>query len=317
AVRSPGGSRSRAGSPRARPGSPAASPVGRSPACRAGTSAAGTPRPRGPGAAGSARPPPTRTQASSRAEPPLLCVRFERHLQRAELAGGERVVDRLAPAPERIRRPDHPVERPRAGELGRDLERVPPLLPDRLDPARVRADELELAEPERREVGALHGNAGHHDPAAGPGRSEREVERAPRADAVDRHVDPAEQVALAALGPQLHRARRAPDLADRLRRRDDLGRAESRCTPCLATTVIRPGRASSFSASRTRSPTVPAPISRTSAFGSILARRAAWIAHESGSISTARRSESSPGTGWSCERCATNRRLQPPPVSAQ
>src|SRR5581483_8719716 len=82
--------------------------------------------------------------------------------------------------------------------------------------------------------------------------------------------------------------------------------AHSRCTPCLATTVIRPGRASSFSASRTRSPTVPAPISRTSAFGSILARRAAWIAHESGSISTARRSESSPGTGWSCERCATN-----------
>ena len=64
-------------------------------------------------------------------------------------------------------------------------------------------------------------------------------------------------------------------------------------------------------------PTVPAPMMTTFALGSRFARRAVWTAQESGSSRTALLSESPSGTGWSCERCATNILLQPPPVSAQ
>ncbi len=93
--------------------------------------------------------------------------------------------------------------------------------------------------------------------------------------------------------------------------------AHSRWRRCLATTTTLPARVSSFSASSVRIPTVPAPITSTSAFACTSARSAQWTAHASGSTSTARRSDMPSGTGWSCERWATNIRLHPPPVSAQ
>src|ERR671927_315322 len=72
---------------------------------------------------------------------PLLVLSWiERHLERSHAAGAHRVVDRLAPASERVGRADHAVERrTRRRDVDRDLERVL-LLPGArhaLDPARV------------------------------------------------------------------------------------------------------------------------------------------------------------------------------------
>src|SRR5262245_40012339 len=109
--------------------------------------------------------------------------RVERHLQRSELAGAERVIDRLAPASERVGRAHDPLDRVLAGDLRGQVEAVDafggPALPERLVSAGVRADELELSEPERREVGAFGRDAGDHDAAARTRDAKGEVERAP------------------------------------------------------------------------------------------------------------------------------------------
>ena len=49
----------------------------------------------------------------------------------------------------------------------------------------------------------------------------------------------------------------------------------------------------------------------------VRARFAAWIAHANGSSSTATSFEMASGTAYSCERWATIKRAQPPPVSVQ
>ena len=86
---------------------------------------------------------------------------------------------------------------------------------------------------------------------------------------------------------------------------------------CLAAEITRPGLANRRSAINVRMPTVPAPITITSAPSGTFARNTEWIAHASGSTSTAARSSISEGTAQICERCTSIIRLQPPPVSAQ
>ncbi len=191
-----------------------------------------------------------------------------------------------------------------------------------LDAARVGAGELELAEPQGREVDAGHRDPGDHHPPARPHRPQRQVERGARADAVDRDVRAAEQVGRAALGPELHRVGAAADAVRRLLRLDDLGRAEG-AGPLALRAVLGddgdpPGggqllqREERQHADRAGADHQHARVRRRRSPASPCGSRTT-----SGSTSTALRSGSSSGTGCSCERWATSIRLQPPPVSAQ
>ncbi len=93
--------------------------------------------------------------------------------------------------------------------------------------------------------------------------------------------------------------------------------ASSRWCWCLATTITSPAGVRWRSASVAKSPTEPAPLTRTRSLAAIPARRAVCTAHASGSISTACSSEYPSGTGCSWLRCATSCWPQPPPVSWQ
>ena len=109
-------------------------------------------------------------------------LRREGHLERAEPAGRHRVVDRVAPPrrADRSRRPAASSIGPvwlassiaSANEWRRRTVRASSM------PAGVRADELELAEPQRREIGAARGDAGDDDASAGLRGAQRQVERA-------------------------------------------------------------------------------------------------------------------------------------------
>ena len=200
---------------------------------------------------------------------------------------------------------------------------VPTLLAfDRLDAAGVGAEHLEFAEPDRCEIDAGRRDRRRHDSPARLRGPQRGVEPAGGPGAFDRDVDAAEQEFRPALGRELHRVRRAPDRVRRLlRRRPPRTRrssaASSRCFACLATTVtVPPGSASRARTSRAR-PRCPRRRPARCRSVACCARSAVWIAHESGSISTAISSARPSGTACSWERWATNERLHPPPVSLQ
>src|SRR3954470_2038168 len=74
--------------------------------------------------------------------------------ERSEPSGGERVVERLAPAAEGVGHADDAVDRRLGCDVGREIERAALQVAvwNRLDAAGVGADELELAVPQRRQV---------------------------------------------------------------------------------------------------------------------------------------------------------------------
>ena len=106
-------------------------------------------------------------------------------------------------------------------------------------------------------------------------------------------VDAAQQEVLAALGRELHGAAttgappstRARGARSRPRRPSSRRRAGAGAWPRRSR---GPGFANRRSAIRVSSPTVPAPITSTEPPSGTCARSAVWIAHASGSISTAR-----------------------------
>src|SRR4051794_3991893 len=120
----------------------------------------------------------------------------ERDLERAERAGRHRVIDRVAPPGERVRRADELLE---MRQVSRGLYRGREVVGG----CGVGPDELELTEPQRCEVGAGAGDATDDDRAAGPGGSERHVERALGAGALERDVCAAQQEILPSLGGEL------------------------------------------------------------------------------------------------------------------
>jgi hypothetical protein len=195
------------------------------------------------------------------------------------------------------------------------------VLPDGLVPAGVGADELELAEPERREVGALGRDAAHDDAAAGARDPEREVEARARADAVDRDVGAAEQERGAALGLELHRAGGAADRVGRLLGVDDLvapnAPAHSRCSGVLGDHGDVAGLRELLDREE-REDADGAGADDDDVRVGLEVRAQGGVDGAGERFEQDRLAFGEPvGTGWSCERCATNILLQPPPVSAQ
>ncbi len=96
---------------RARRGSPEGDRAGTPRASRGGTSACGSPRPRARAGAVSVRRRPVRIRVVGMSvRSPLALLGRERHLERAERAGAEGVIQRLPPARERVGRAHEVVE---------------------------------------------------------------------------------------------------------------------------------------------------------------------------------------------------------------
>src|SRR5438105_2603026 len=109
----------------------------------------------------------------------------EGHLDGAETAGGERVIERLSPSGQRVDRTDQPFERGLASEVNGEIERRnPPGVRD-LGRRRVGTDHFQLSEPDRREVGAPVRHAGEDDASAGAGGPEGEVQAGPGPGALE------------------------------------------------------------------------------------------------------------------------------------
>ena len=125
--------------------------------------------------------------------PLVPCVGIEGDLDGAEATGAVGVVERLAPAVQRVGRDalGELGDRVAGDELGGDVEGAAAAGLDA--GGGVGADDLELAEPGGGQVGG-GGHPGQHDATTGPGGVERRLQRALAADGVDGDVDPAEEV---------------------------------------------------------------------------------------------------------------------------
>jgi hypothetical protein len=136
------------------------------------------------------------------------------------------MVQGLTPARKWILGTDHPVERRRLRELYGKVEGGDGPVLRELGAGRVGTGDLELAEPNRREVRAGGRHPRKHHPPSRPRRSKREVQRGLGADAVERHVHAAKEVGPSALRPQAVGMGRAAKGRYRVTRVHHLGRAQ-------------------------------------------------------------------------------------------
>src|SRR5439155_107380 len=100
----------------------------------------------------------------------------EGHLDSAEAAGGERVVEGLPPSGQGVDGADHPLQGGMASEVDGEIERGNGPGVGALGRRGVGPDELELPEPDRGQVGALVRHAGEDDASARPGRAQSQVQ---------------------------------------------------------------------------------------------------------------------------------------------